>query len=187
MKKRSILLFRGLPGSGKTTAADMMQSIIGGARINADQVRSSISNDLKFTDDDRLVQAYRVGAIAGIAIKDPLSYPQEVYADRGHLNTTAIVDFVCPTESTLDAFCQMAYWHAVPTISITVILMDTITPDQCRFPDTAKLFDPLTRNKVRVTRWETPDQLRTKMTELARHLGYLEGGKQHPEKSVITV
>jgi hypothetical protein len=165
----------------------MLQSIIGGARINADQIRSSISNDLKFTDDDRLVQAYRLGAITGVAIKDPLAYPQEVYADRGHLNTTAIVDFVCPTESTLDAFCQMAYWHAVPTISITVILMDTITPDQCRFPDTAKLFDPLTRNKVHVTRWETPDQLRTKMTELARHLGYLEGGKKYLEKSIITV
>jgi phosphoribosylaminoimidazole-succinocarboxamide synthase len=81
----------------------------------------------------------------------------------------------------------MAYWHAVPTISITVILMDTITPDQCRFPDTAKLFEPLTRNKVLVTRWETPDQLRTKMTELARQLGYLEGGRHNTEKSIITV
>jgi adenylate kinase family enzyme len=79
----------GLPGSGKTTLAKALKERTNAIHLNADEVRSDISSDLGFSLDARYEQARRLGAIARLLSK------------QGHL---VIVDFVCPTSKTRDAF-----------------------------------------------------------------------------------
>jgi adenylylsulfate kinase-like enzyme len=141
MKYKRIILFTGLPGSGKTTAADMLHKRVGGARINADQVRASISSDLKFGVEDRRVQAYRMGALCGLALQTPpaISIYSEEFLNR--LNSIVIADFVCPTHEMMKEFL----WGARMSTSdylFNSVWMNTISPDQSRFPDTAKMFEP---------------------------------------------
>jgi adenylylsulfate kinase-like enzyme len=141
MKYKRIILFVGLPGSGKTTAADMLHARVGGARINADQVRATISNDLKFGIEDRRVQAYRMGALCGLALQTPpaISIYSEEFLAR--LNSIVIADFVCPTHDMMKEFL----WGARMSTSdylFNSVWMNTITPEQSRFPDTAKLYEP---------------------------------------------
>lgn len=84
-----IILIMGLPGSGKTTLAKALASKTNSIHINADEVRADLSSDLLFTPEDRIEQARRMGAIARLLF------------NQGH---TVIVDFVCPTQQTRDAF-----------------------------------------------------------------------------------
>ena len=116
--KKTIVLVQGLPGSGKTTLADILAHKTGGARVNADYVRNNINTNLGFTAEDRIEQARRMAKIASVAL-------------TGH-NEIAIVDFVCPTPETRKAFKQAAE-HRVYNV-----WMDTIQAG--RFEDTNKIY-----------------------------------------------
>lgn len=156
---RQVFLFMGLPGAGKTTLADKFHTLIGGARLNADHVRATISTDLRFTDDDRLVQAHRMGALAGVALR-PYTMTHKVSqktVDR--LNRTAIVDFVCPTLGTYEEFIFSVRHFGLPPIDVTTIWMNTIKPDQSRFADTAKLFAKPDFADYTVQSWDKGPQL----------------------------
>jgi hypothetical protein len=109
-----IIQIIGLPGSGKTELAKALKERINAIHLNADEVRSTVNSDLGFTPDDRLEQARRMGAMA------------KIIADQGV--APVIVDFVCPTEGTRQAFGN-------PDI---LIFMDTI--EEGRFEDTNKMF-----------------------------------------------
>ena len=50
----------GLPGSGKTTLAEQLVPKLKAIWFNADAVRSEISTDLGFTEEDRLEHARRM-------------------------------------------------------------------------------------------------------------------------------
>lgn len=165
MKYKRIILFVGLPGSGKTTAADMLHKRVGGARINADQVRASISSDLKFGVEDRRVQAYRMGALCGLALQDPpaLSVYSKEFLER--LNSIVVVDFICPTHEMLKEFI----WGARLATSghhFQMIWMNTITPEQSRFPDTAKLYEPPVNPTITINGYQEPDM----MEEAVEHI-----------------
>lgn len=121
-----ILQIIGLPGSGKTTLAKALCSRTDAILLNADQVRSDLSSDLGFSPEDRTEQARRLGAIA------------RLLSSQGRL---VIVDFVCPTAETREAFGPADF----------VIWMDTIT--QSRYEDT---------NSV----WSAPDHFDYKFTDL---------------------
>ena len=84
-----IILVIGLPGTGKTTLAKSLASRSNLIHINADDVRSDLSSDLGFSPEDRIEQARRMGAVA------------RLLSNQGK---DVIVDFVCPTEKTRDAF-----------------------------------------------------------------------------------
>jgi adenylate kinase family enzyme len=84
-----IIQIIGLPGSGKTTLAKAIKERTNAIHLNADEVRSDISSDLGFSLDARYEQARRLGAIARLLSK------------QGHV---VVVDFVCPTNKTRDAF-----------------------------------------------------------------------------------
>jgi len=97
-----IIQFLGLPGSGKTTIADAVRDRTNAIHINADQVRAGLNKDLGFSPEDRVEQARRMGELARLL---------EQIQDK-----PVLVDFVCPTDATREAFGK-------PDI---LIFMDTI-------------------------------------------------------------
>jgi hypothetical protein len=109
-----IIQIIGLPGSGKTELAKALKERINAIHLNADEVRATVNSDLGFTVEDRIEQARRMGAMA------------RLIANQGV--APVIVDFVCPTDATREAFGK-------PDI---LIFMDTIK--EGRFKDTNKMF-----------------------------------------------
>jgi adenylylsulfate kinase len=86
--KRKILIM-GLPGSGKTTLAEILVSKLNAAWFNADAVRQDIYSELGFSHEDRLAHATRMGKLC------------EWSSMNGGY---AVADFVCPTKETREAF-----------------------------------------------------------------------------------
>ncbi len=79
----------GLPGAGKTTLATELAKQLKAVHFNADEIRKKINKDLKFSIEDRMEQARRMGVLCDIVVR------------AGHF---AIADFVCPTEETRRVF-----------------------------------------------------------------------------------
>jgi adenylate kinase family enzyme len=92
-----IILFFGLPGSGKTTLCKELLKHTPAIHLNADEVRGDLSSDLGFSIEDRVEQARRLGAIA------------RLLSAQGHV---VLVDFVNPTLATREAFgkSDIAVW-----------------------------------------------------------------------------
>jgi adenylylsulfate kinase len=106
-----IILIMGLPGSGKTTLADELSSMIKVKRVNADVVRKE-ANDWDFSEAGRTRQAKRMANLAK-KLKDEGNY--------------VIADFVCPTPEARKLF-PADY----------IIWVNTIK--EGRFEDTNKMF-----------------------------------------------
>ena len=110
--KKLKILICGLPGSGKTTLANVLVPMLNAVWLNADEVRKN-ANDWDFSPEGRIRQANRMKSMAQGAIKD---------------NRHVIADFVCPTETTRRDFdADFTIW------------MDTIK--EGRFEDTNKMFE----------------------------------------------
>ncbi len=117
-----IIQIIGLPGAGKTTLAKALKERTNSIHLNADEVRSTINSDLTFSVSNRVEHARRLGEMARLLSR------------QGH---TVIVDFVCPTEQTRNAFGK-------PDI---LIWMNTIV--EGRYADTNSLWeDPADVNLV---------------------------------------
>ena len=116
------ILIMGLPGSGKTTLAQMMAPRLNAVWLNADEVRKE-ANDWDFSEDGRRRQSLRMRSLAEGAVGN---------------NRTVVADFVCPTKKTRELFG-----------ADYVIWMDTIK--QGRFDDTNKMFEEPTEYNTRVT------------------------------------
>lgn len=86
--KRKVLIM-GLPGSGKTTLAEILVQKLNAAWFNADAVRQDIYGELGFSHADRLEHAKRMGKLCKWASMN-----------GGY----AVADFVCPTKETREAF-----------------------------------------------------------------------------------
>lgn len=110
-----IIQIIGLPGSGKTELAKSLKERINAIHLNADEVRATVNSDLGFSREDRIEQARRMGEMARLIAKQNVA--------------PVIVDFVCPTKETREAFGK-------PDI---LIYMETI--EESRFEDTNKIFE----------------------------------------------
>jgi len=110
-----IIQIIGLPGSGKTALAIALKERINAIHLNADEVRATVNSDLGFTLEDRIEQARRMGEMARLIAKQGVA--------------PVIVDFICPTNATREAFGK-------PDI---LIWMNTI--EEGRFEDTNKMFE----------------------------------------------
>ena len=111
-----IIQIIGLPGSGKTELAKALKERINAIHLNADEVRSTVNSDLGFSVEDRIEQARRMGAMARLIASQGVA--------------PVVVDFVCPTDETREAFGK-------PDI---LVYMATI--EEGRFEDTNKMFVP---------------------------------------------
>ena len=101
----------GLPGSGKTTLANELATLLEAKRLNADEVRKE-ANDWDFSEEGRKRQSKRMAEFA-------LKLKKE--------GNNVIADFVCPTPEARALFP-----------SDYVIWVDTIK--EGRFDDTNKMF-----------------------------------------------
>jgi|TARA_B100001175_G_scaffold77871_1_gene65028 adenylylsulfate kinase len=106
-----IILIMGLPGSGKTTLASELASLINAKRINADEVRKE-ANDWDFSEEGRKRQSKRMADLA-----------KKKQQEGQHV----IADFICPTPEARNLF-PADY----------VVWVDTI--QKGRFDDTNALF-----------------------------------------------
>jgi adenylylsulfate kinase len=106
-----IILIMGLPGSGKTTLANELATLLEAKRLNADEVRKE-ANDWDFSEEGRKRQSKRMAEFA-------LKLKKE--------GNNVIADFICPTPEARDLFP-----------SDYIIWVDTIK--EGRFDDTNKMF-----------------------------------------------
>jgi hypothetical protein len=174
--QRVIVLFQGLPGSGKTTLADKLADILPySVRINADMIRGWISKDLGFSVRDRIVQAYRMGAISSLAVSPPYGYLNLAgHPTNGEgLNRFALVDFVNPTEQTDNAFRLGAgsFFGSTRAVIIYKVWMNTITPKESRFADTSKMYTaPASHVDIEVKNYKNEEQFQTIAETLSKRL-----------------
>ena len=101
----------GLPGSGKTTLANELGTMLDAKRLNADEVRRE-ANDWDFSKEGRKRQSKRMAEFA-LKLKNEGNY--------------VIADFICPTPEARSLF-PADY----------IIWVDTIK--EGRFEDTNKMF-----------------------------------------------
>jgi adenylylsulfate kinase len=106
-----IILIMGLPGSGKTTLANELATMIDVKKLNADEVRKE-ADDWDFSEAGRIRQAKRMANFAK-KLKEEGNY--------------VIADFICPTPESRKLFpADYVIW--VNTIKVG------------RFEDTNKMF-----------------------------------------------
>lgn len=120
--KRKILIM-GLPGSGKTTLAEILVRKLNAAWFNADAVRQDIYSELGFSAEDRISHATRMGKLCD-------------WAKMG--GSYVIADFVCPTEETRNAFG-----------ADFIIWVDRI--EEGRYEDTNKMFEAPSNADIRLS------------------------------------
>ena len=89
----------GLPGVGKTTLAKHLTQMLVAVHLNADEIRSEIHKDLRFSLQDRIEHSRRMGVLCDIVVRSG------VYA---------IADFVCPTFETRKAFGDQYFTIKLP-------------------------------------------------------------------------
>ena len=101
----------GLPGSGKTTLANVLGPMLNAKRLNADDVRKE-ANDWDFSEEGRKRQAKRMAEHA-LKLKNDGNY--------------VVADFICPTPEARSLFP-----------ADFIIWVDTIK--EGRFEDTNQMF-----------------------------------------------
>jgi len=135
--KRKILIM-GLPGSGKTTLAELLVPRLEAVWFNADAVRTEIHKDLGFSKEDRLEHSRRLGKLCEFSSK---------------YGSFSVADFVCPTEEARELFnADFTIW------------VDRI--EEGRFEDTNKMFEAPSSYDIRLSSGTPQEWMDAVMTAL---------------------
>lgn len=126
------ILIMGLPGAGKTTLARQLAPRLNAVHYNADDVRSNLSTDLGFSENDRVEQARRMGWLCDQVVK---------------AGCYAVADFICPTPTARNAFLRGG--------EAFIIWVDRIQAGA--YEDTNRLFAPPECFDLRVTPTGSPE------------------------------
>ena len=129
---RRKILIMGLPGAGKTTLANILAPRLNAVHYNADEVRTNVNKDLKFSEADRIEHARRMGWLCDQVVK---------------VGCIAVADFICPTPETRRAFTAGG--------EAFVIWIDRIHIGA--FEDTNRMFVPPEHFDLRVTAEGSPE------------------------------
>lgn len=116
-----IIQIIGQAGAGKTVLAMALAERINAIHFNADKVRATLNKDLGFELKDRIEHARRLGELARLLD-----------------NQLVIVDFICPTKETREAFGK-------PDILIWVNRLK-----KGRFEDTNKIWEDPQKYDLRI-------------------------------------
>lgn len=130
----------GLPGAGKTTLSLELAKLLNAVHFNADEIRQKVNRDLKFSLEDRIEHARRMGTLCDIVVRS---------------GQYAIADFVCPTIETREAF---------GLDNTFVVFVNRIQSG--RFEDTNKMFVAPNKSHVIVTADGSPLYWATKIKKL---------------------
>lgn len=163
-----IIQIMGQAGAGKTVLAEALADRINAIHINADRVRAGLNKDLGFELKDRIENARRLGELAKLLD-----------------NEIVIVDFICPTNETREAFGK-------PDILIWVNRIE-----QGRFEDTNKMWQDPTDCDLEIktgltiteevnlviNRFELPDWKAPTTLLLGRYQPWHEGHQALKEKA----
>ena len=124
-----IIQIMGQAGAGKTVLAEALADRINAIHINADKVRAGLNKDLGFELKDRIENARRLGELARLLD-----------------NEIVVIDFICPTNETREAFGK-------PNILIWVNRIQ-----EGRFEDTNKMWQDPTDYDLEIKTGLTIDQ-----------------------------
>ncbi len=160
VSSKLVVLVRGLPSSGKTTVANLIADRLQAPRVNADDVRNNINTDLGFSPEDRITHAQRMAHIALM-----------VASGR---NSVVVVDFVCPTHSTYEAFVARI---KAAGASIYVLWMDTIK--ESPFSNTNSLFDTTVPYTNKVSEYLTMEELEDTADDAAEKIQHERGIRKY--------
>jgi adenylylsulfate kinase len=137
------ILICGLPGSGKTTLAELLsKSLLTSVWLNADEVRNYY-DDWDFTPEGRTRQSHR------------MKYLSDGVVRGGNI---AIADFIAPTQAIRD------YYDAD-----YVIWMNTITKG--RFEDTNAMFEKVQFADYVVTEKDVTNQIVDIVEDIKKRIG----------------
>lgn len=106
-----LVIFGGLPGSGKTTIARALAERLGGTHIRLDTIEQALRNSGMLRGDVGPAGYMVAYGIAG---------------DNLRLGRTVIADSVNPISITREAWRQVAQRAAVPAIEVEVICSDKV-------------------------------------------------------------
>jgi Adenylylsulphate kinase len=145
----TLFVFTGLPGSGKTTLVNMLRPHFekDTGYINADWVRETVSSDLGWSKNDKLVQAERLGVISASAF----------YGCKS--NRCVVLECFSALKSSWSAFSN-SFHLVVPNMFLRVVRvhLETIDVSQAKFAVEYEKPDPSHYDLV-ITKWTTSEEL----------------------------
>ncbi|AOE85741.1 AAA family ATPase [Pseudomonas sp. TCU-HL1] len=104
-----LIVFSGLPGTGKTTIARRLASGLGVTYLRVDAIEQAIRDAGVLADD-----VGRSGYLVAIAL---------ARSNLG-LGRVVVVDCVNPVAESREAWCEVATWAGVPLVDVEVVCSD---------------------------------------------------------------
>lgn len=163
MKAKQVVLISGLPGSGKTSFAELLYNRLrneGCGRLDGSEVRKDVLVGVNVTSHDLELHALSMGKLA------------TMFLAHG-LNQYLVIDCMLPTTHTVAAFKAII---RRTSYALTHIWMDTLSIDDCKYRDVAALWQAPHDMQFQVIGHHFPDEMKEAVTVVQQHLQFMHRG-----------